>query len=84
MTDTGIGVRNSCANSDTRNSSSSQRNSSILGSPLFCLSFDARCHGAADGTATVNPQGGFGLYTYLWSDPLSQHTATADSLAAGT
>ncbi len=45
---------------------------------------DAICYGSTNGTATVTASGGTSPYTYLWSDPLSQTTATADSLAAGT
>ena len=33
-----------------------------------------------NGTATVTPAGGTGPYTYLWSDPLGQTTATATGL----
>lgn len=40
------------------------------------------CIGAT-GTATVNPTGGFGPYTYLWS-PGGQTTQTISNLAAGT
>ncbi|MBN4051201.1 hypothetical protein JYU16_00140 [bacterium AH-315-M05] len=42
------------------------------------------CNGICDGDATVSVNGGTGAYTYLWNDPLSQTTATADSLCAGT
>ncbi|MBS1623238.1 MAG: gliding motility-associated C-terminal domain-containing protein, partial [Bacteroidetes bacterium] len=45
---------------------------------------DARCHGSADGTATVSPQGAFGPYTYHWNDPALQTGATATGLTAGT
>ncbi|MBV6655194.1 MAG: proprotein convertase P-domain-containing protein, partial [Mameliella sp.] len=40
------------------------------------------CNGSEDGTATVFASGGTGAYAYLWSDNLSQITATADLLAA--
>ncbi|NJL75447.1 MAG: hypothetical protein HC892_10885 [Saprospiraceae bacterium] len=41
----------------------------------------ATCNGAATGSATVVASGGFGTYTYRWSN--SQTTATAINLAAG-
>jgi len=41
------------------------------------------CFGACDGVATVTSVGGVAPYTYLWDDPLTQNTATADSLCAG-
>lgn len=41
-----------------------------------------KCFGAADGTATVTPNGGTGPYTFKWSDPLQQATATATGLSA--
>ncbi len=40
--------------------------------------------GANDGTATAEPVGGNGGYTYLWDDPLNQTTQTATGLAPGT
>ena len=47
------------------------------------ISTNVLCHGGATGTATiVNPQGGTGTYTYLWSD--GQTTQTATNLSAGT
>lgn len=39
------------------------------------------CNGAATGSATVVASGGFGTYTYRWSN--NQTTATATNLAAG-
>lgn len=42
-----------------------------------------RCFGGNTGTATVNPSGGSGTYTYIWDDPLGQFTQTATSLPAG-
>ncbi len=44
---------------------------------------DITCYGANDGTATVTAISGLAPYTYLWSDPLSQTTATATNLAPG-
>lgn len=41
------------------------------------------CAGSCDGTATANPTGGSGVYTYLWDDPLAQTTQTAVGLCAG-
>lgn len=43
---------------------------------------DATC-GVCDGTASVTPSGGSGVYTYLWSDGLAQTTQTATGLCAG-
>lgn len=43
----------------------------------------ATCSDRTDGTATATPTGGTGAYTYVWSDPLSQVTATAGNLAPG-
>ena len=42
----------------------------------------AGCYGNTSGTATVNPGGGNGSYTYLWSN--GQTTQTAIALQAGT
>jgi gliding motility-associated-like protein len=42
------------------------------------------CFGEADGSATVNVTGGNPEYTYQWSDPAAQTTATAGGLSAGT
>lgn len=42
-----------------------------------------RCKGESNGAAAVTPVGGWGNYTYKWSDPLAQTTPEADSLAAG-
>ena len=44
--------------------------------------WNVSCNGAADGSATVNAQGGTGSYTYLWSNGAT--TATATGLTAGT
>lgn len=44
---------------------------------------DATCNYTTDGTATVAPSGGLAPYIVVWSDPASQTTFTASSLAAG-
>lgn len=41
------------------------------------------CYSGADATIAVVIQGGTGSYTYLWSDPAAQTTATATGLARG-
>ncbi|MCP4441417.1 MAG: T9SS type A sorting domain-containing protein [Aureispira sp.] len=48
-------------------------------------STEVSCNGVADGTAAVTTSGGTVAvgYTYLWSDPLAQTTATAIGLASG-
>lgn len=45
---------------------------------------NATCNYTTDGSATVIATGGAAPYSYIWNDPASQNTATADSLAAGT
>ncbi len=45
-------------------------------------SVDVTCNGGSDGSATVTPGGGDGLYTYLWSN--GQTSATAINLSAGS
>lgn len=40
------------------------------------------CNGVCDGTATANPTGGIGTYSYAWSN--GQLTPTATNLCAGT
>jgi len=44
---------------------------------------EVKCFGGNDGTATVNVSGGTASYTYLWSDPVAQTTATATGLNIG-
>ena len=41
------------------------------------------CNGGSDGTATVTPSGGTGIYTYSWA-PSGGTSATATGLAAGS
>lgn len=41
------------------------------------------CYTGNDGAIAVTVQGGTGVYTYLWSDPAAQTTATATGLARG-
>ncbi|BDS13129.1 T9SS type B sorting domain-containing protein [Aureispira anguillae] len=41
----------------------------------------ASCHGASDGTASINVSGGVGGFTYTWNN--GQNTATATGLPAG-
>ena len=42
------------------------------------------CYGSTTGTATANPLGGSGIYTYSWNTTPVQNTKTAIGLAAGT
>jgi len=58
--------------------------SNIDGPTAIVASTDVLCNGGTDGTATVTAAGGTLPYTYLWSDPLSQSTATATGLMAGS
>lgn len=44
---------------------------------------DEMCSGANNGSATVNPSGGAGAYTYAWA-PSGGNAATASSIYAGT
>jgi gliding motility-associated-like protein len=43
-----------------------------------------RCFGTSDGSATIQVSGGTLPLNYLWSDPLTQNTPTAQNLATGT
>lgn len=45
---------------------------------------DASCALTSDGSATVNPSGGVGNYTYQWDDPNNSTTATVSGLLAGS
>lgn len=52
---------------------------------IFLSSTDVTCANGNDGTASIDSiQGGTPDYSYLWSDPLSQNTATASNLIPGT
>ncbi|MGZ3863797.1 MAG: choice-of-anchor L domain-containing protein [Bacteroidia bacterium] len=42
------------------------------------------CSGGTNGTATANPAGGTGPFTYSWNTTPSQSTSTATNLPAGT
>ena len=59
-----------------------------IGSPngltISSTTTNPTCNGDCDGTATANPLGGTGPYTYQWDDPSSQTTQTATALCAGT
>ncbi|MBI4645980.1 MAG: T9SS type A sorting domain-containing protein [Bacteroidia bacterium] len=45
---------------------------------------DVTCNGACDGFVIISITGGTPPYTYVWDDPLSQTTDTANNLCAGT
>lgn len=47
-------------------------------------SVDPTCFGSCNGTATVNPTGGTGVYTYIWNSLPPQNTQTATGLCSGT
>ena len=53
------------------------------GMGLTSTQVDATCN-LANGSATVSVTGGTGPYTYLWSDPGAQTSATATNLPANT
>jgi len=57
-----------------------------IGGPSAAISSstDVSCNGGNDGSATVSATGGTTPYTYQWDDPLTQTTATATGLSAGT
>jgi gliding motility-associated-like protein len=50
---------------------------------LATASTDVLCKGAMTGTATVNPMGGTGTYTYAWSDGDSPTAQNNDGLGEG-
>src|SRR5260221_8194317 len=45
---------------------------------------DVNCFGGLTGSATVAASNGTAPYTYLWTDPAAQTSATATGLAAGS
>ncbi len=45
---------------------------------------DVLCHGASTGLVATSVSGGTPPYNYSWNDPLSQSSASANNLAAGT
>ena len=45
---------------------------------------NVNCNGGSNGSAVVSVSGGTAPYAYLWDDPLSQTTSSANGLAAGT
>jgi gliding motility-associated-like protein len=53
------------------------------GMTLTSTQVNATCN-LSNGSATVSVTGGSGPYTYLWSDPAAQTTATANNLPANT
>ena len=55
-----------------------------LGDPTVLItSTDVTCFGDSNGTASTIVIGGISPYTYLWNDPNSQSTSTANGLSAG-
>ena len=68
------------------------QNFTILPGPPCCsvtaVSTPVLCFGGATGTATANPAGGTGPYSYQWFNagmvPIGQTTQTASGLTAGT
>lgn len=50
----------------------------------YTTSTDVKCHAGADGTMTMNVNGGNQPYKYSWSDPGHQVSQTATGLVAGT
>lgn len=56
----------------------------VLDPPLLTVQHtDVSCHGASDGTATVQPSG-TGPFTHLWDSTPPQTASTASGLPAGT
>ena len=51
---------------------------------VYTLTSPVTCWNAADGTATVSVKGGQSPFTYEWSDPFGQTTATAVGLTEDT
>jgi hypothetical protein len=59
----------------------------VIGEPTaltYTVTVDSASFGGNDGSGTVTVSGGTSPYTYLWSDPATQTTATANGLQAGT
>lgn len=63
----------------------SESSSIFVGQPFLILGNytkdDLECHGASDGSATLNPSGGTPPYTYAWSN--GETTASIAGLTAG-
>ncbi len=51
---------------------------------LTTTQINVGCFGDATGSATVNPTGGTGVYTYSWDTTPAQTTASATGLSTGT
>jgi gliding motility-associated-like protein len=59
----------------------------VFAPPALTLTIDSTnitCKDLSDGTATVTAVGGSGGFIYTWNDALSQNTASATNLDAGT
>ena len=59
----------------------------VFAPPALALTIDSTnitCKDLSDGTATVTAVGGSGGFIYSWNDALSQNTASATNLDAGT
>ena len=69
------------ANGCTATGSTLVEEASLL--QLAVTTDSVNCFGGSDGQATVVASGGTGGFSFIWSDPLSQNTATAINLAAG-
>ncbi|MBL4753001.1 MAG: T9SS type A sorting domain-containing protein [Flavobacteriales bacterium] len=77
-----------CTSTKTKNFNSAKSNTSSFGSddtPVMAWTTNTTdaTFGNCDGTATINPSGGTPPYTYTWSDPQFQSTATATALCPG-
>jgi len=74
----------------TDNCSNTASASVIITQPASDLNLSANtianvsCNGGNNGSASSNVSGGTSPYTYLWSDPSSQTTASATGLSAAT
>ncbi len=73
-----VTANSSCGVSPVRTLAVTASNVSITSS-----STNVSCHGASNGSATVNASGGIGTFNYSWS-PSGGSTATANNIAAGT